>query len=65
KFRQKISQDDKRSMLAFRRGLRLYLGKRRLAMPLKWMRNQTRADFMSSSLESLTPDGARFPVSGV
>ena len=33
-------------MLAFRRGLRLYLGKRRLAMPLKWMRNQTRADFL-------------------
>ena len=33
-------------MLAFRRGLKLYLGKRRLAMPLKWMRNQTRADFI-------------------
>ena len=37
-----------RLMLARRRGLRLYLGKRRLAMPLRWMRNQTRAIFNSN-----------------
>ena len=42
-------------MLAFRRGLKLYLGKRRLAMPLKWMRNQTRAVFMLCDLEILSP----------
>ena len=41
-------------MLAFRRGLRLYLGKRRLAMPLNWMPNQTRADFMPCDKEYLT-----------
>ena len=34
-------------MLAFRRGLRLYLDERRLAMPLNRMWNQARADFMS------------------
>lgn len=33
-------------MLAFRRGLILYLGERRLAMPLERIRNQYRADFM-------------------
>ena len=33
-------------MLAFRRGLILYLDGRRLAMPRIRMRNQTRADFM-------------------
>ena len=52
-------------MLALRRGLILYLDERRLAMPLNRMRNQTRANFMPSSLESLTPDGARFPAFGV
>ena len=33
-------------MLALRRELILYLGERRLAMPLNRMRNQTRAVFM-------------------
>ena len=37
-------------MLAFRRGLKLYLGERRLAMPLNRMRNQTRADFIPQKL---------------
>ena len=41
-------------MLALRRELILYLGERRLAMPLNRMRNQYRADFIRTKTNKIT-----------
>ena len=50
-------------MFAFRRGLRLVSWRTAFGDASELdAQNQTRADFMSGSLEHLTPGGARFPA---